>query len=95
MAKLLPTTVIVAAFQNEGAADEISTGLAAAVVDKQIPPFLNLAVVTKDQVGKVKATEMGNGLGFAGGSVGALVGGLSCVLLGPAGKKHCFHYAAC
>jgi len=85
MAKLLPTTVIIAAFQNEDEADTISTSLAAAVVDKEMPPFLNMAVACKNASGKVKVSEMGNGLGFAWGSVGALVGGLACILLGPAG----------
>lgn len=44
-----------------------------------------MAVVRKDTSGKVKVSEMGNGTGLAGGAVGALVGGLSCLLLGPAG----------
>jgi uncharacterized membrane protein len=85
MAKLLPTTVIIAGFNNEDAADDISMSLAAAAVDKQIPPFVNMAVAKKNAVGKVKVSEMGNGMGFAYGSIGALVGGLSCILFGPAG----------
>lgn len=85
MAKLLPTTVVIAAFNNEDAADAVSTALAKAVGDKEIPPFVNMACAKKNATGNVKVSEMGNGLGFAGGSVGALVGGLSCILLGPAG----------
>jgi uncharacterized membrane protein len=81
----LPTTAIIAGFNNEDAADDISTALAAAAVDKQIPPFVNLATARKNAVGKVKVSEMGNGMGFASGSIGALIGGLSCILLGPAG----------
>lgn len=82
MAKLLPTTVIIAAFNDEDAADTISAGLAKAALDKQIPQFLNLAIARKDESAKVKVSEMGNGLGFASGTIGALVGGLSCILLG-------------
>lgn len=83
--KLLPTTAIIAGFNNKDAADDISTSLAAAAVDRQIPPFVNLATARKNAVGKVKVSEMGNGMGFASGTIGALIGGLSCVLLGPAG----------
>lgn len=82
MAKLVPTQVIIAGFNNEDQADAISTALAKAAVDKDIPSPVNMAVARKNASGKVKVSEMGNGLGFASGSVGALVGGLSCVLLG-------------
>jgi hypothetical protein len=42
---------------------------------------VNMAIAVNNENGKVKVCKMGNGLGFAYGSIGGLVGGLPCILL--------------
>jgi uncharacterized membrane protein len=78
MAKLLPTTVVIAVFNNEGQADMIASSLMKAIISKQIHGITHehMAMTIKNENGKVKVCEMGNGLRFAYGSIGGFVGGL-------------------
>lgn len=77
--KLLPTQVVIAAYTKLDTADEAANALKASreVICK------NIAVIRKDDDGKLKITEMGKIRKRHGAAVGALVAGTSVLLLGP------------
>ncbi|KPK10462.1 MAG: hypothetical protein AMJ56_07980 [Anaerolineae bacterium SG8_19] len=83
MAKV-PTQVVIAAYHDEAAADEVADALKKAKRRLQIY-YRNVAVIRKDAKGKVKIKETGDMSGGVGAGVGAVVGGALGILAGPAG----------
>ena len=83
MAKV-PTQVVIAAYHDEGAADEIADALRQAKRRLHID-YRNVAVIRKDAGGRVKIKETGDMSGGVGAGVGAVVGGALGILAGPAG----------
>ncbi len=75
----LPVQIVVAAFQDEKAADQVADQLKAAKNAGQLS-YSNLAVVRKNPEGKVKIKETGD-MTF----IGAVVGGALGLFAGPAG----------
>lgn len=80
----VPVEVVVAAFQDEKAADQVSDQLKAAQKAGQIY-YKNLAVVRKNPDGKVKIKETGDMSFGPGAGIGAVVGGALGLFAGPAG----------
>jgi uncharacterized membrane protein len=83
MAKV-PTQIVIAAFHTEEAAGQVADALKEAKKEHQIY-YRNVAVVRKDEKGKVKVKETGDMSAGPGAGVGAVVGGLFGLLAGPAG----------
>jgi uncharacterized membrane protein len=83
MAKV-PTQVVIAAYHDEGAADEVADALKKAK-RRLLVYYRNVAVIRKDAKGKVKIKETGDMSGGVGAGVGAVVGGALGILAGPAG----------
>ncbi len=83
MAKV-PTQVVIAAFHEEGAAGQVADALKQAKHEHQIY-YRNVAVIRKDEKGKVKVKETGDMSAGPGAGVGAVVGGAFGLLAGPAG----------
>jgi uncharacterized membrane protein len=83
MAKV-PTQVVIAAYHDEAAADEVADALKKAKRRLQIY-YRNVAVIRKDARGKVKIKETGDMSGGIGATVGAVVGGGLGLLAGPGG----------
>jgi len=83
MAKV-PTQIVIAAFHEEEAAGQVADGLKEAKKQHQLS-YRNVAVIRKDEKGKVKVKETGDMGGGVGAGVGAVVGGAFGILAGPAG----------
>jgi uncharacterized membrane protein len=83
MAKV-PTQVVIAAYHDEAAADEVADALKQAK-RRLLVYYRNVAVIRKDASGKVKIKETGDMSGGVGAGVGALVGGALGIFAGPAG----------
>jgi len=83
MAKV-PTQVVIAAFHEEGAAGQVADALKEAKKRHQLH-YRNVAVIRKDEKGKVKVKETGDMSGGPGAGVGAVIGGAFGLLAGPAG----------
>lgn len=83
MAKV-PTQVVIAAFHEEGAAGQVADALKEAKQQHQLY-YRNVAVIRKDEKGKVKVKETGDMSGGVGAGVGAVVGGAFGLFAGPAG----------
>jgi uncharacterized membrane protein len=83
MAKV-PTQIVIAAFHEEEAAGQVADALKQAKHDHQIY-YRNVAVIRKDEKGKVKVKETGDMSGGVGAGIGAVVGGFFGMLAGPAG----------
>jgi uncharacterized membrane protein len=83
MAKV-PVQLVVAAYRDEGAADQVADALKQAKQYDEIY-YQNLAVVRKDAEGKVKIKETGDMSFGPGAGIGAVVGGALGLLAGPAG----------
>jgi uncharacterized membrane protein len=83
MAKV-PTQVVIAAYHDEGAADEVADALKKAK-RRLLVYYRNVAVIRKTEKGKVKIKETGDMSGGVGAGVGAVVGGALGILAGPAG----------
>ena len=83
MAKV-PTQVVIAAFHEEAAAGQAADALKEAKKQHQLY-YRNVAVIRKDEKGKVKVKETGDMGGGVGAGVGAVVGGAFGLLAGPAG----------
>ena len=82
MAKV-PTQVVIAAYHDEAAADEVAKALKKAK-RRLLVYYRNVAVIRKDDKGKVKIKETGDMSGGVGAGVGAVVGGALGILAGPA-----------
>lgn len=80
----IPLQVIVAAFQEEDAADETLKSLKEAKKEKLIS-IDNAAVIKKDMDGKLHIKETADMSGGKGAGIGALVGGVIGLLAGPLG----------
>jgi uncharacterized membrane protein len=83
MAKV-PVQLVVAAYHDEDAADQIAGAIKQAKHDRQLN-YKNIAVIRKNEEGKVKIKETGDMGGGVGASVGAVVGGALGLFAGPAG----------
>ena len=83
MAKV-PTQVVIAAFHEEAAAGQVADALKQAKKQHQLY-YRNVAVIRKDEKGKVKVKETGDMSGGPGAGVGALIGGAFGLFAGPAG----------
>jgi uncharacterized membrane protein len=83
MAKV-PTQVVIAAFHEEEAAGQVADALKQAKKENQLH-YRNVAVIRKDEKGKVKVKETGDMGSGVGAGVGAVVGGAFGILAGPAG----------
>ena len=83
MAKV-PTQIVIAAFHEEEAAGQVADALKQAKHDHLLY-YRNVAVIRKDQKGKVKVKETGDMSGGVGAGIGAVVGGFFGLLAGPAG----------
>ena len=83
MAKV-PTQIVIAAFHTEEAAGQVADVLKEAKKEHQIY-YRNVAVIRKNEKGKVKVKETGDMSAGPGAGVGAVVGGLFGLLAGPAG----------
>ena len=83
MAKV-PTQVVIAAFHEEAAAGQAADALKEAKKQHKLY-YRNVAVIRKDEKGKVKVKETGDMSGGAGAGVGALIGGAFGLFAGPAG----------
>ena len=80
----VPVQIVVAAFQDEMAADQVADQLKAAQSAGQLS-YKNLAVVRKNPEGKVKIKETGDMSFGPGAGIGAVVGGALGLFAGPAG----------
>ena len=80
----VPLQIIVAAFQEEDAADDALKALKEAKKEKLIS-IDNAAVIRKDESGKLHIKETADMGGGKGAGVGALVGGAIGLLAGPLG----------
>jgi uncharacterized membrane protein len=80
----VPLQIIVAAFQEEEAADEALKALKEAKKEKLIS-IDNAAVIRKDEKGKLHIKETADMGGGKGAGVGALVGGAIGLIAGPLG----------
>jgi uncharacterized membrane protein len=80
----VPLQIIVAAFQEEDAADDALKALKEAKKEKLIS-IDNAAVIRKDEGGKLHIKETADMGGGKGAGVGALVGGAIGLLAGPLG----------
>ena len=80
----VPIQIVVAAFQDEQAADHVADALKDAKKAGQLS-YKNLAVVSKDPEGKDKIKESGDMSFGPGAGIGAVVGGLLGIFAGPAG----------
>lgn len=83
MAKV-PTQIVIAAFHEEEAAGQAADALKEAKKQHQLY-YRNVAVIRKDEKGKVKVKETGDMSAGHGAGIGAVVGGLFGILAGPAG----------
>lgn len=83
MAKV-PTQVVIAAFHEEAAAGQVADALKQAKKQHKLY-YRNVAVIRKDEKGKVKVKETGDMSGGPGAGVGALIGGAFGLFAGPAG----------
>ncbi|KPK12199.1 MAG: hypothetical protein AMJ56_05145 [Anaerolineae bacterium SG8_19] len=83
MAKV-PTQVAIAAFHEEAAAGQVADALKEAKKQGQLY-YRNVAVIRKDEKGKVKVKETGDLSGGPGAGVGAVIGGAVGLFAGPAG----------
>ena len=80
----IPTQVVIAAFHEEGAAGQAADALKEAKKQHKLY-YRNVAVIRKDEKGKVKVKETGDMSGGPGAGVGAVIGGAFGLLAGPAG----------
>lgn len=80
----VPLQILVAAFQEEDAADDALKALKVAKKEKLIS-IDNAAVIRKDESGKLHIKETADMGGGKGAGVGALVGGAIGLLAGPLG----------
>jgi uncharacterized membrane protein len=80
----VPTQVVIAAFHEEAAAGQVADALKEAKKQHQLY-YRNVAVIRKDEKGKVKVKETGDMSGGTGAAVGALIGGAFGLFAGPAG----------
>ncbi|MGW8144030.1 MAG: DUF1269 domain-containing protein [Anaerolineales bacterium] len=80
----VPLQIIVAAFQEEDAADQALRALKEAKKEKLIS-IDNAAVIRKDEKGKLHIKETADMGGGKGAGVGALVGGAIGLIAGPLG----------
>jgi len=83
MAKV-PVQVVVAAYRDEEAADQVADALKLAKQRGQLY-YQNLAVIRKNPEGKVKIKETGDMSFGPGAGIGAVVGGALGLLAGPGG----------
>ena len=83
MAKL-PTQIVIAAFHEEEAAGQVADALKEAKHEHKLY-YRNVAVIRKDEKGKVKVKETGDMSAGPGAGVGAVIGGAFGLLAGPAG----------
>jgi uncharacterized membrane protein len=83
MAKV-PVQLVVAAYRDEEAADQVADALKQAKHQGQIY-YQNVAVVRKNAEGKVKIKETGDMGGGVGAAIGAVAGGALGLLAGPGG----------
>lgn len=84
MINKVSTQVVVAAFHEEATAVQVADALKKAKKQNQLS-YRNMAVIRKDETGKVKVKESGDLSAGPGAGVGALVGGVFGLLAGPAG----------
>lgn len=84
MANKVVTQVVIAAFHHEEAAAQVADALKEAKKQNQLS-YRNVAVINKNNAGKVKVKETGDLSAAPGAGVGALVGGAFGLLAGPAG----------
>jgi uncharacterized membrane protein len=84
MAKKVVTQVVIAAFHEEEAAAQVADALKEAKKQNQLS-YRNVAVIRKDEAGKVKVQETGDMSAGPGAGVGALIGGAFGLFAGPAG----------
>jgi uncharacterized membrane protein len=83
MAKV-PTQIVIAAFHEEEAAGQVADALKQAKKHHQLY-YRNVAVIRKNEKGKVKVKETGDMSAGHGAGIGALIGGALGILAGPAG----------
>jgi uncharacterized membrane protein len=84
VSKKVPVQVVVAAFREEGAAQEVADALKSAKYRYGVR-YKNVAVVRKNEEGKVKIKETGDMGGGVGATIGAVVGGALGIFAGPPG----------
>ena len=80
MSKDVPVAIVVAAYNEEKAADQVADELKSQGVD-----YSNLAVVRKTEGSKVKIKESGDMSFGPGAGIGAVIGGVLGLFAGPAG----------
>jgi uncharacterized membrane protein len=80
MSKDIPLAFVIAAYNEEKAADQVSDDLKA-----QDVPYNNLAVVRKTADSKIKIKETGDMSFGPGAGIGAVVGGVLGLFAGPGG----------
>ena len=80
MSKDIPLAFVIAAYNDEKAADQVADGLKAEGV-----PYSNLAIVRKSADSKIKIKETGDMSFGPGAGVGAVVGGVLGLFAGPGG----------
>jgi uncharacterized membrane protein len=80
----VPTQIVIAAFHEEAAAGQVADALKEAKKQHQLY-YRNVAVIRKNEKGKVKVKETGDMSGGTGAAVGALIGGAFGIFAGPAG----------
>jgi uncharacterized membrane protein len=80
----VPTQVVIAAYHDENAADQIADAVKMAKMRGMLS-YKNVAVVRKTENGKIKIKETGDMSGGIGATVGAVVGGGLGLLAGPGG----------
>ena len=83
MAKV-PTQIVIAAYHDEEAADQVADAIKRAKRQHQLS-YKNVAVIRKNEKGKVKIKETGDMSGGIGATVGAVAGGALGLLAGPGG----------
>lgn len=83
MAKV-PVQLVVAAYHDEDAADQVAGAIKQAKHDRQLN-YKNIAVIRKNEEGKVKIKETGDMGGGVGAAIGAVAGGALALVAGPLG----------
>lgn len=84
MTNKVATQVVIAAFHEEEVAAQVANALKEAKKQNELY-YRNVAVIRKDEAGKVKVQETGDMSAGPGAGVGALIGGAFGLLAGPAG----------
>ena len=84
MAKVLPTQIVIATFQQEDTADKVADGLNEALANGELF-YKNLAIIKKDEGGKIQVRETNAIKAAPAAAAGGLLGGLALCLFGPVG----------